>query len=84
MARKKKTEFTDEYFINLIMPFDEKDDEIYQKWAIWCANSDKYVIDAKDNYFYTRNKETEPDKKRIGLFDLDQEFSTIDRHKKDK
>lgn len=49
------TEFTDEYFINLTMKYDERDDEIYPKWAVWCAKSDdKYCIDGKDGHFYTR------------------------------
>lgn len=48
------TEFNDEYFINLTMKYDERDDEIYPKWAVWCAKSDyKYYIDGKDGHFYT-------------------------------
>lgn len=48
------TEFTDEYFLNLTMKYDERNDEIYPKWAVWCAKSDdKYYIDGKDGHFYT-------------------------------
>lgn len=48
------TEFTDEYFINLTMKYDERDDEVYPKWAVWCAKSDdKYYIDGKDGQFFT-------------------------------
>lgn len=48
-------EFTDEYFLNLTMDYDHRDDEIYPKWAVWCAKSgDRYVIDGKDHHFYTR------------------------------
>lgn len=47
-------EYTDEFFINLKMKYDERDDNIYPKWAVWCAKSeDKYYIDGKDGYFYT-------------------------------
>ncbi|MBO4622539.1 MAG: hypothetical protein J5691_01495 [Bacilli bacterium] len=58
MARKKSNttieKYSDEYFINLTMPFDKRDDEVYSKWAIWCALSeDKYCIRGKDGYFYT-------------------------------
>ena len=50
MAKK----FSDEYFINLTMDYDHRDDEIYPKWAVWCALSDdKYYIDGKDHHFYT-------------------------------
>ena len=48
------TEFTDDYFINLTMKYDERDDSIYPKWAVWCAKSnDKYYIDGKDGHFFT-------------------------------
>lgn len=58
MARKKSNtnieKCSDEYFINLTMPFDKMDDEIYPKWAVWCALSEgKYCIKGKDGYFYT-------------------------------
>lgn len=56
MAKKKQQEieFNDEYFLNLTMKYDERNDDIYPKWAMWCANSeDKYYIDGKDGYFYT-------------------------------
>lgn len=47
-------EFNDEYFINLTMDYDHRDDEIYPKWAVWCAKSnDKYYIDGKDHHFFT-------------------------------
>lgn len=52
MAKKK---YSDNYFLNLTMDFDKRDDDIYPKWAIWCANSNgKYTIDGKDGHFYTR------------------------------
>ena len=48
------TEFNDEYFLNLTMKYDERIDDIYCHWAVWCANSDdKYYIDGKDGHFYT-------------------------------
>lgn len=48
-------DFSDEYFINLTMDYDHRDDEIYPKWAVWCAKSDdRYVIDGKEHHFYTR------------------------------
>ena len=48
------TEFTDDYFINLTMKYDERDDSIYPKWAVWCAKSnDKYYIDGKDGHVFT-------------------------------
>ena len=51
------TEFTDEYFINLTMDYDKRDDEIYPKWAVWCAKSeDRYYIDGKDGHFYTHER----------------------------
>jgi len=51
---KKMVEFNDEYFINLTMDYDHRDDEIYPKWAVWCAKSnDKYYIDGKDHHFFT-------------------------------
>lgn len=47
-------EMTDEYFINLTMKYDERDDEIYPKWAQWCYKSDyRYYIDGKDGQFFT-------------------------------
>lgn len=62
------TEFTDEYFINLTMDYDKRDDEIYPKWAVWCAKSeDKYYIDGKDGHFYTHirtDKEIEIERKK--------------------
>lgn len=49
-----KTKYTDEYFLNLTMDYDERDDSIYPLWAVWCAKSeDKYYIDGKDHHFYT-------------------------------
>ena len=54
MEKNKANEFTDEYFLNLTMDYDKRDDEIYPKWAVWCALSeDKYYIDGKDGHFYT-------------------------------
>ena len=48
------TEFTDDYFLNLTMKYDERNDEIYPRWAVWCAKSDdKYYIDGKDGHFFT-------------------------------
>lgn len=48
------TEFTDDYFINLTMDFDKRDDTIYPQWAVWCAKSgDRYYIDGKDGHFFT-------------------------------
>jgi len=53
-------EFTDEYFINLTMDYDKRDDEIYPKWAVWCAKSnDRYYIDGKDGHFYTHERTDE-------------------------
>jgi len=53
-------EFTDEYFINLTMDFDKRDDTIYPKWAVWCAKSgDKYFIDGKDGHFFTHERTNE-------------------------
>jgi len=47
-------EFTDEYFINLIMDYDKRDDTIYPKWAVWCAQSnDRYYIDGANHHFFT-------------------------------
>ena len=71
MARKKKTKdiekvevteidvnkLTDDFFINLTMSVDKRDDLLYPKWAIWCAKSgDKYYIDVKDGYFFTNKR----------------------------
>ena len=50
----ENTQFTDDYFINLTMDYDKRDDAIYPKWAVWCALSeDRYYIDGKDGHFYT-------------------------------
>ena len=47
-------EFTDDYFLNLTMKYDERIDDIYCRWAVWCAKSnDKYYIDGKDGHFFT-------------------------------
>lgn len=49
-----ETQFTDEYFINLTMDYDKRIDDIYCRWAVWCAKSnDRYYIDGKDGHFYT-------------------------------
>jgi len=85
MVRKKKqevveTNYTDEYFLHLIMKYDERDDNIYPKWAVWCTNSDyKYFIDGKDGYFYTHIRteeeiQIEKKKKEIFEFILNQKF----------
>jgi len=50
----EETQFTDEYFINLTMDYDKRDDNIYPKWAVWCAKSeDRYYIDGMNGHFYT-------------------------------
>ncbi len=50
----EETQYTDEYFINLTMDYDKRDDNIYPLWAVWCAKSDdRYYIDGKDGHFYT-------------------------------
>lgn len=64
-------ELTDEYFLNLTMDYDHRDDEIYPKWAVWCAKSDdKYYIDGKDHHFYTHvrtDEEIKVERKRREL-----------------
>lgn len=56
----EENQFTDEYFINLTMDYDKRDDDIYPKWAVWCAKSDdKYYIDGKDGHFYTHVRTNE-------------------------
>jgi hypothetical protein len=56
----EETQFTDEYFINLTMDYDKRDDSIYPKWAVWCAKSDdRYYIDGKDGHFYTHARTDE-------------------------
>lgn len=53
-------EFTDEYFIKLTMDYDKRDDEIYPKWAVWCAKSnDRYFIDGANHHFYTHIRSDE-------------------------
>lgn len=53
-------QFTDEYFINLTMDYDKRDDSIYPKWAVWCAlSNDKYYIDGKDGHFFTHRRTEE-------------------------
>lgn len=73
-------ELTDEYFLNLTMDYDHRDDEIYPKWAVWCAKSDdKYYIDGKDHHFYTHvrtDEEIKVERKRRELMD----FSMEQRH----
>lgn len=68
------TEFNDEYFLNLTMKYDERNDEIYPKWAVWCAKSDdKYYIDGKDGHFYTHvrtDKEIAIEKKKREILDM--------------
>lgn len=49
-----KQNYDDDFFINLKMKYEERDDTIYPLWAVWCNKSeDKYYIDGKDGYFYT-------------------------------
>ncbi len=78
------TEFTDEYFLNLTMDYDKRDDEIYPKWAVWCAKSDdKYYIDGKDGHFYTyvRSEEEiaiERKRREIMEFSMEQRFEAKD------
>lgn len=70
----EETKFTDDYFINLTMDYDKRDDEIYPKWAVWCALSeDRYYIDGKDGHFYTHvrtEQEIAIEKKRHELIDF--------------
>ena len=89
MGRRKKTEeqevlvenqniseveLTDEYFINLTMDYDKRDDNIYPKWAVWCAKSnDRYYIDGKDGHFYTHERtldEIDIEKKKRAINDM--------------
>ena len=67
-------EYTDEYFLNLTMDYDHRDDEIYPKWAVWCAKSgDRYVIDGKDHHFYTRvrtDEEIALERKKRSLMEM--------------
>ena len=74
MVRKKKLSPIDEYYINLIMYYDKRDDRIYSDWASWCANSDdKYFIDGKDGYFYTHirsEEEIQVEKKKREIFEF--------------
>ena len=79
-------EFTDEYFINLTMDYDKRDDTIYPKWAVWCAQSnDRYYIDGKDGHFYTHVRTEEEirqeQRKRELLEYLEQEHSEEDEEK---
>lgn len=47
-------EMNDEYFLNLTMKYDERDDSVYPLWAVWASKSeDRYYIDGKDGHFYT-------------------------------
>lgn len=70
----EETKFTDDYFINLKMDYDKRDDEIYPKWAVWCALSDdRYYIDGKDGHFYTHvrtEQEIAIERKRRELIDF--------------
>jgi len=69
-----ETQFTDDYFINLTMDYDKRDDSIYPKWAVWCAQSDdKYYIDGKDGHFYTHvrtDREIAIEKKRREIIEF--------------
>ena len=50
----EENQYTDDFFINLTMDYDKRDDEIYCRWAVWCAlSNDRYYIDGKDGHFYT-------------------------------
>lgn len=74
MPRSKPEQFSDEYFIKLTMDYDERDDNIYPKWALWCANSeDRYYIDGKDHHFYTHkrtDKEIEIERKKRQILEM--------------
>lgn len=67
-------EYTDEFFINLTMDFDKRDDNIYPKWAVWCAKSeDRYYIDGIDGHFFTHartDKEIAIERKKRELFEF--------------
>ena len=50
--------FMDDFFINLTMDWDNRDDEIYPKWAAWCAKSEgRYRISSKDGHFFTEERD---------------------------
>lgn len=70
----EETQFTDEYFIKLTMKYDERDDSIYPKWAVWCAKSnDRYYIDGKDGHFFTHvrtDEEIAVERKRREIMEL--------------
>ena len=77
----ENTQYTDDFFINLTMDYDKRDDTIYPKWAVWCALSeDRYYIDGKDGHFYTHvrtNEEIAVERKR-------REFlETVNRQERD-
>ena len=83
MVKKKEAiiKFSDDWFIQLVMPFNKYDEDIYAKWAIWCALSgNKYCIDAKDEYFYT-HKLTASDKK-AGKYDNSMSIPVYEEWKK--
>ena len=67
-------EYTDEFFINLTMDYDKRDDNIYPKWAVWCAlSNDRYYIDGKDGHFYTHvrtDEEIAIERKRREIMEL--------------
>lgn len=67
-------QYTDEFFINLTMDYDHRDDTIYPKWAVWCAKSDdRYYIDGKDHHFYTHRRTDEEvmlEKKKRAIMDF--------------
>lgn len=87
MAKKKNIQLDDNYFVNLIMPYDQRDDEIYPKWAVWCANSDdRYYIDGKDGHFYTHirtDEEIEIERKRRGINEMSFSFDHKDVNEDD-
>lgn len=65
----------DKFFIQLTMDINNKDDDLYQKWALWCAKSNgKYTISVKDGTkFYTVIKTNE----EIELDNLRTEYNTF-------
>jgi len=70
----EENQYTDEFFINLTMDYDKRDDNIYPLWSRWCALSeDRYYIDGKDGHFYTHirtDAEIRIEKKRHEIMDM--------------
>lgn len=75
----EENQYTDDFFINLTMPYDKRDDNIYPLWAKWCALSeDRYYIDGKDGHFYTHERTdkeiaTERKRREISKMVMEQE-----------